>query len=98
VLTTEDGKALTLPWSPGKPLQLAPGRYTLADVQSNGPAGMVQVFASNTPLTLGQAFSVTEKDSIVLRQATTFADMGSMGVSGKGLSQVSALGDVLSVN
>ncbi|MFP5240173.1 MAG: M99 family carboxypeptidase catalytic domain-containing protein [Acidobacteriota bacterium] len=90
VLTTQDGKALTVPWSPDKPLQLAPGRYTLADVQGNGPAAMVQVFASNTPVTLGQAFTVTEKDSIVLRQATTFADMGVMKLSTRALSQAAA--------
>ena len=76
VLATPDGKQLTVPWTPGKPLQLAPGRYTLVDVQGNGPAGMVQVFASNTPVALGEAFTLREKDSLVLRQATTFAEMG----------------------
>lgn len=83
VLTSADGKELTLPWSPGNKLQLAPGRYTLKDVRGNGPAGMVQLFAGKTPVNTGQSFAVTDRDEIVLRQATTFAEMGKMPVNGR---------------
>lgn len=83
VLTAADGKELSLAWSPGKPLSLPPGRYTLKDVRGNGPAGMVQLFAGKTPVKAGQSFAVADKDEIVLRQATTFAEMGKMPVSGR---------------
>jgi hypothetical protein len=83
VLEAQDGKELTMPWSPGKLLHLQPGRYTLKDVRGNGPVGMVQLFAGKTPVNPGQSFAVTEKDELVLRQATTFSEMGKMSVAGR---------------
>lgn len=83
ILADASGKELTLPWTPGKPLSLQPGRYTLKDVRGNGPAGMVQLFAGKTPVTMGRTFTLAEKDELVLRQATTFAEMGKMQASGR---------------
>ncbi|MFZ5426274.1 MAG: M99 family carboxypeptidase catalytic domain-containing protein [Thermodesulfobacteriota bacterium] len=83
VLTAGDGRDLTLAWSPGEHLHIAPGRYVLKDVTGNGPADMVQFFAGNAPVSPGQAFSVAAKDEIVLRQATTFSELGAMPVTGR---------------
>ena len=80
-LTGADGKTLTLPWSPEAPTRLAPGRYVLDGVAGNGPSGMVQVFLGNIPLKPGQAFSVEDKAEIVLRQSTTFVELGRMAVA-----------------
>ncbi len=86
VLAAHDGRTLTVPWSPGKPLALAPGAYVLKDVQGNGPSGMVQLFAGKNPVRAGQSFSVGDKDEIVLRQATTFLELGSMRMGSRNLS------------
>ncbi len=83
VLTGADGRDQTLAWSPGGHLHLAAGRYVLKDVTGNGPAGMVQVFAGKMPVNAGQAFDVSAKDEIVIRQATTFAELGAMPVAGR---------------
>jgi hypothetical protein len=80
VLTDASGQTLNLAWSPNTPLTVKPGRYVLSDVQGNGPAGKVQVFLNNTPVNIGGAFTVGDKAEIVLRQATTFAEMGRMPV------------------
>jgi hypothetical protein len=83
VLTADDGKTIRLPWSPDKPAQLPAGRYTLTDIQGNGPASMVQPFLGNVPLELGRSFRIGGEAEIVLRQVTTFADLGKMPVSGE---------------
>ena len=83
VLTSEDGKTTLLPWSPGKPVQLPAGNYTLTDIQGNGPASMIQLFLGNVPLELGHGFHVGGETELVLRQVTTFADLGRMGVPGE---------------
>ncbi|KAF0234462.1 MAG: hypothetical protein FD177_843 [Desulfovibrionaceae bacterium] len=83
ILATADGREISLAWTPGKHMHLAPGRYTLKDVRGNGPAGMVQLFAGKFPVKIGQAFQVADKDELVLRQATTFAEMGKMPVTGR---------------
>ena len=85
VLTDEAGRTLRLAWAPGKPLALPPGRYTLADIQGNGPAGKVQAFLGRTPIVLGKPFQLADKAEIVLRQATTFRELGKMSVNGRGL-------------
>lgn len=85
VLTTSQGASVQLAWRPGKPAHLPAGRYTLADIQGNGPAGMVQAFVGKTPLTLGATFQLDEKTEISLRQTTTFAEMGKMAVSSQTL-------------
>lgn len=81
VLAAADGREVTLPWQAGTPLSLAPGRYTLKDVRTNGPAGMVQLFAARLPVKLGQTFTVVARDEIVIRQATTFAELGVIPVA-----------------
>jgi len=81
VLKPREGQALTLEWRPGKPLALPPGDYVLEEMRGNGPAGMVQFFAGKRPVGVGQAFRVAPSDEIVLRQATTFAEMGKMPVN-----------------
>jgi hypothetical protein len=83
VVEAGDGREIILDWVPGKQLLLPAGRYVLKDVRGNGPAGMVQLFAGKTPVNPGQGFVVTEKDELVLRQATTFSEMGKMPVSGR---------------
>ena len=85
MLTDEAGRTLRLAWAPGKPLALPPGRYTLADIQGNGPAGKVQAFLGRTPIVLGKPFQLADKAEIVLRQATTFRELGKMSVNGRGL-------------
>ncbi|GFK95379.1 N-alpha-acetyl-L-2,4-diaminobutyric acid deacetylase [Fundidesulfovibrio magnetotacticus] len=82
-LTVRDqqGRAITLEWRPGKALALPPGRYVLEELRGNGPAGMVQFFAGRRPVGVGQAFIVAPSDEIVLRQATTFAEIGKMPVN-----------------
>jgi hypothetical protein len=60
VLVDAAGRALNLPWTPGRPLALAPGRYTLKDITGNGPAGKVQAFFGDAPLNLGAALVVPE--------------------------------------
>ncbi len=81
VLAGPDGKDITLAWHPGHKLKLSQGAYTLKDIQSNGPANMVQLFAGNMPVNPGQTFSVSGSADISLRQATTFSDLGVMPVS-----------------
>ena len=92
VLAAGDGRELVLPWDAGKPLRLAPGRYTLKDVRSNGPSGMVQLFAGRFPVRQGQSFTVADKDQIVIRQATTFAEIGAMPVAGTTAVSLAELG------
>ncbi len=81
VLTGTDGRELRVAWLPGQWLRLAPGRYTLADILGNGAADKIQAFWNDAPVRLGGAFTVPAGGGrIVLRQATTFRELGRMPV------------------
>lgn len=83
VLTASSGRDITLEWRPGRHLSLPAGRYTLKAITGNGPSEMVQLFAGKKPVKIGVPFSLTDRDEIVLRQATTFAEMGKMPVNSR---------------
>jgi hypothetical protein len=83
VLASDAGKVITIPWLPETNIQLAAGRYTLTDIRSNGPVERIQAFLGKVPIKFGQPFDVADNVEIVLRQATNFAELGKMSLSGK---------------
>lgn len=81
VLLTPSGQTVTLPWAPGKPLTLAPGKYVLKDIHGNGPAAWVQAFVNEKPIGLGAELVMPTSSTstkLVLRQTTTFRELGAM--------------------
>jgi hypothetical protein len=82
VLAADDGRVITVPWLPEKNIRLAAGRYTLRDIRGNGPRERVQAFLGNAPIEFGQPFEVKNASEIILRQATTFAELGKMSLLG----------------
>ncbi|MBF0480447.1 MAG: succinylglutamate desuccinylase/aspartoacylase family protein [Desulfovibrionaceae bacterium] len=82
VLASGDGKAIVIPWQPEKNIRLPAGRYVLKDIRGNGPRERVQAFCGNAPIEYGQPFEVKDASEIILRQATTFAELGKMALTG----------------
>jgi len=79
-LVDSKGHSTSVHWASGGEIHLAPGEYTVAETTSNGPSSRLLSLAGNRPLKPGDKFRVdTEKPLLFsLRQATTFAALGTM--------------------
>jgi hypothetical protein len=85
-LLDDQGKSVVVPWRPGDEFRLPEGSYVLEDAWSNGSADKLLTTANDMPVRTGASVRVS-KDSILrlcLRQATTFASMGSMTLTARG--------------
>lgn len=87
-LADQQGQSLLIPWTPGGDYRLPSGEYVLEGAWSNGPADKLVATAGTQPLELGERFSVEYAKPIALtvRQATTFAGIGSMTFTAGGLA------------
>ena len=83
VLTAKNGNIITVPWYSENHLKIPPGQYTLTDIRGNGSAKTIRAFIGKTPIEYNHPFEIKSDGEIVLRQATTFKELGRMFVSGK---------------
>lgn len=79
-LVDAKGQTITVHWASGGEIPLAPGEYTVAETTSNGPASRILPLAGNRPVKPGDKFRVEADKPMLfsLRQATTFAALGTM--------------------
>ena len=79
-LVDNHGQTLVIPWQPGAEYFLPEGDYALLEAWSNGPTDKVLATVDDFPVSPGQSLTVDAGDParVELRQATTFAPMGSM--------------------
>ncbi len=79
-LTDTHGQSLVIPWMPDGDYNLPSGDYMLTDTWSNGSPDKLTPTAQGLPIQTGGSFHLPNDTSIKLtiRQATTFALMGSM--------------------
>jgi len=79
-LVNTKGQSFTVNWASGGEILLPPGVYSVAETSSNGPASRLLPLAGNRPLKPGDTFRVEPGKSMLfsLRQATTFAALGTM--------------------
>lgn len=79
-LVDAKGQPISVHWSSGGEISLAPGEYAMGDALSNGPANRLLPVLGNRPLKSGEKFRVEAGRSVLLtlRQATTFAGLGAM--------------------
>ncbi|SNR98774.1 Carboxypeptidase controlling helical cell shape [Humidesulfovibrio mexicanus] len=79
-LVDAKGQVITLRWSSGGEVALPAGQYTVAETASNGPANRILSLAGGRPLRQGDTFRVEPGKPLLfsLRQATTFAALGTM--------------------
>jgi hypothetical protein len=79
-LVDAKGQVITLRWSSGGEVALPAGQYTVAETASNGPASRILSLAGGRPLRQGDTFRVEPGKPLLfsLRQATTFAALGTM--------------------
>ena len=79
-LVNAKGHAITVNWASGGEIHLPPGEYTVAETTSNGPSSRLLPLAGNRPLKPGESFRVEPGKPLLfsLRQATTFAALGTM--------------------
>ncbi len=80
ILSSEDGKVITIPWNSEKLMHLPSGRYTLINIQGNGSAKNILAFLGKTPIEYNQPFEIKSDEEFVLRQATTFKELGRMSI------------------
>ncbi len=82
-LTDAHGQSLVIPWTPDSDYHLPSGEYVLMDTWSNGPSDKLTPTAQGLPINTGGSFQLPDDASIelVIRQATTFAPMGTMTFS-----------------
>ncbi len=88
-LADKRGQSLLVPWTSGGNYRLPEGEYVLQSAWSNGPDCKLSATADGQPLELGEPFVVNYAKPVELtvRQATTFAGLGSMTFSAGGLAQ-----------
>lgn len=81
-LADAKGQPISVHWSAGGEISLAPGEYSMTDASGNGPASRLLPVLGNRPLKAGEKFRVEAGKSMLLtlRQATTFAGLGAMTV------------------
>ena len=81
-LVDAKGLPITVQWTSGGEISLAPGEYAVTDAAGNGPASRLLPVLGNRPLKTGEKFRVEAGRSVLLtlRQATTFAGLGAMTV------------------
>jgi hypothetical protein len=79
-LVNTKGQSFTVSWASGGEILLPPGDYSVAETSSNGPASRLLPLAGNRPLKPGDTFRVEPGKPMLfsLRQATTFAALGTM--------------------
>lgn len=79
-LVNARGQSYTVSWASGGEVLLPPGDYSVAEASSNGPASRLLPLAGNRPLKPGDTFRVEPGKPMLfsLRQATTFAALGTM--------------------
>jgi hypothetical protein len=79
-LVDAKGQTITVRWVTGGEVRLPPGDYTVAEANSNGPASRLLPLVGNRPLKPGDKFRVAPDKPMLfsLRQATTFAGLGTM--------------------
>jgi hypothetical protein len=80
-LLSRDGKAVYVPWTPDGEILLPPGEYLLEDALGNGPGDKLLATSGLMPIPWKQGIMTLmpgERRPITLRQATTFAPLGSM--------------------
>ncbi len=88
-LADKRGQSLLIPWTSGGNYRLPEGEYMLEAAWSNGPGSKLIATAGTRPLDLGEHFTVNYAKPVELtvRQATTFAGIGSMTFSAGGLAE-----------
>lgn len=79
-LVNSKGQSITAHWTSGGEIILPPGEYSVAETTSNGPSSRLLPLAGNRPLKPGETFRVEPGKPLLfsLRQATTFAALGTM--------------------
>ncbi len=79
-LVNAKGQSITAHWTSGGEIILPPGEYSVAETTSNGPSSRLLPLAGNRPLKPGETFRVEPGKPLLfsLRQATTFAALGTM--------------------
>ncbi|MGE4262883.1 MAG: M99 family carboxypeptidase catalytic domain-containing protein [Desulfovibrio sp.] len=79
-LVNSKGQSFAVSWASGGEILLPPGDYSVAETSSNGPANRLLPLAGNRPLKPGDTFRVEPGKPLLfsLRQATTFAALGTM--------------------
>jgi len=79
-LADERGQSLLIPWSKDGRYALPQGKYVLQETWSNGPDNKLVAMINGKPLKKGDSFLIDQQDaaSLTVRQATTFAKLGSM--------------------
>ena len=79
-LVDAKGQTFSVHWASGGEILLPPGEYAVAETASNGPQSRILPLAGNRPLKPGEKFRVEPGKPLLfsLRQATTFAALGTM--------------------
>lgn len=79
-LRDRHGNSVLVPWQPGGTFPLPEGRYVLEDAWSNGPANKLLTTANDLPVRAGTDLHLEPGRPLrlSLRQATTFAPIGTM--------------------
>ncbi|MGE4292923.1 MAG: M14/M99 family metallopeptidase [Desulfovibrio sp.] len=85
-LLDAQGESVLVPWQPGGEFRLPEGSYVLEDAWSNGPANKLLTTANDMPVRSGASVHISREATLrlCLRQATTFASMGSMNLTARG--------------
>ncbi|WP_250645522.1 M14/M99 family metallopeptidase [Salidesulfovibrio onnuriiensis] len=88
-LADSKGNPLLIPWTRNGLYRLPEGEYLLEEAWSNGPNNKLITEADGVPLHPGDHFMVTgEKGTqLMVRQATTFGELGSMTFSSPRMAQ-----------
>jgi len=79
-LADSHGQQFPVRWTSGGEINLPPGEYTVVETSSNGPQSRILPVAGARPLKPGDRFRVDPDRPMLLtlRQATTFAGLGTM--------------------
>lgn len=74
------GQSFSVQWASGREVTLPAGEYAVAETASNGPASRLLPLVGGRPLKPGDRFRVEPGKPLLfsLRQATTFAALGTM--------------------
>ncbi|SOB59694.1 Succinylglutamate desuccinylase / Aspartoacylase family protein [Pseudodesulfovibrio profundus] len=88
-LADKQGRSLFIPWNPGGSYSLPEGEYVLEDAWSNGPGDKLVATTGEVPVSTGHGFKVDYANPLQLtvRQATTFAGIGTMTFTASGLAE-----------
>lgn len=87
-LADERGQSLLIPWAPGGNYRLPRGEYVLEAAWSNGPGDKLVATAGKVPIQQGGKFLIDYDRPLELtvRQATTFAGIGTMTFTAGGFA------------